>query len=857
MPEARTTITVDTANPSHAVDPLLYGVFFEEINYAGCGGIYAEKIQNRAFMDPHTADAWGEADTARCEGRFGRGLRLNDGTHNAKIALPVGIVDTLTECTIAAWVNPTKVFPFAKVFDFGNGQTGIVYYNRAGAHMSLALASTQWLGAGSGPGPSFAISVDGKKESLNGPDPLTAGEWTHLAVTLEGGVGRMYVNGVVVAENTEMTLSPADMGPTEKNWIGVSQFQVDPPFEGVVADFQIHDRVLSADEVRSLMDTAEGTVGGGNVAWYRFEEDDGATVRDSSGAGRDATIVGPEHEWSPLAEGGGAVAASIDESEPLNAQITRSLRLDVGSVGAGQRVGMTNTGYFGIPAVAGETCRVSFWAKSAADLTAPITVGIEKADGSATVAAASVSGLTTEWQRFETTLTIPADAGDTTDNRFVIGIDQRDEPGATAVTDTTLWLQVVSLFPPTYQDRENGFRADLVELLQGLNPGFLRFPGGTYVLGRTVETRFDWKAAIGPIWERPGHDNDVWGYWSDDGLGLLEYFQLAEDLDAIPVAGVYPGLSGGRPVPQDELAPYVQDALDLIEYAIGPVTSTWGARRAADGHPEPFPTPIIEIGNEDFLGVGDSYTAYRYPMFYDAIKAAYPQVKTIATMPVPDHHVEILDEHMYRSPKDIIERAEKYDDYDRNGPQIFVGEWAVVTDAGNHCTSTLDAAIAEAAFMTILERNADVVMMQCYAPLFAFDGVSQWNPDLIGFDHLRSYGSPSYWAQHLFATYVGDRYLPTTTDSADVYCSATVDTATGTRYVKVANRSDEPRRVTLELTGADVGDATIHVLTGELPDARNGLADPELVVPQSSALSGSAGAFECELPGRSASVIVC
>ena len=135
------------------MDPLLYGVFFEEINYAGCGGIYAEKIQNRAFMDPHTADAWGDADTTRCEGRFGRGLRLNDGTRNAKVALPVGIVDTLTECTIAAWVNPTKVFPFAKVFDFGNGQTGIVYYNRAGVHMSLALASTQWLGGGSGPGP--------------------------------------------------------------------------------------------------------------------------------------------------------------------------------------------------------------------------------------------------------------------------------------------------------------------------------------------------------------------------------------------------------------------------------------------------------------------------------------------------------------------------------------------------------------------------------------------------------------------------------------------------------------------------------------------------------------------------------
>ena len=157
-------------------------------------------------------------------------------------------------------------------------------------------------------------------------------------------------------------------------------------------------------------------------------------------------------------------------------------------------------------------------------------------------------------------------------------------------------------------------------------------------------------------------------------------------------------------------------------------------------------------------------------------------------MPVPDHHVEILDEHMYRSPTALIERADQYDDYDRDGVKIFVGEWAVVTDAGNHCTATLDAAAAEAAFMTVLERNADVVVMQCYAPLFAFDGHSQWNPDLIGFDHLRSYGSPSYWVQQLFATFVGDRYLPTASTSGMLHCSTTVDTESGAMFLKIANR---------------------------------------------------------------------
>lgn len=560
MADAQTTITVDAVHASHRVDPLLYGVFFEEINYAGAGGIYAEKIQNRAFMDPHTADPWCTTDAARCEGRFGRGLQLNDGSPHTKVALPEGILGDLTVCTIAAWINPAKVQPFARVFDFGNGQTGIVYYNRAGRHMSLSLASSQYLGGGSGPGPSFVISIDGKKEALNAPDPLKAGEWTHIAVTLQGGTGRLFVNGVIAAENTDMTLTPADMGPTEKNWIGASQFHVDPAFEGHIDEFQIYDRALSDLQVQSLLATPGGSLGGGNVAWYRFEEDGGPSVNDASGAGHDATIVGPDSAWHPLTDGGGSVIASIDENQPLNDQLTRSLRLDIPNLTAGQRVGMANSGYFGIPAVAGEMYRVAFWAKADADLSSPVTVGIEKIDGSHTIAGASVSGLTKEWQRFETSLTVPDDAGATTDNRFVIGLDRRHESEADAAngapsTQTTVWLQVVSLFPPTYEDRENGLRTDLVEMLKALKPGFLRFPGGTYVLGRTVETRFNWKSSIGPIWERPGHDNDVWGYWSDDGLGLLEYLQLAEDLHATPVIGVYPGLSGGRPIPKDEIGP--------------------------------------------------------------------------------------------------------------------------------------------------------------------------------------------------------------------------------------------------------------------------------------------------------------
>ena len=473
----------------------------------------------------------------------------------------------------------------------------------------------------------------------------------------------------------------------------------------------------------------------------------------------DGTIIEHQSAWQLICDGG-SVTAALDEEHPLNDALTRSLRLDVAHVGPGQRGGMANTGYFGVPAVGGETYSVSFWAKADRELGVPVTVGIEKADGSQTLAAVQLAGMSSEWQRFESTLTIPADAGASTDNRFMIGFDLRDGSSAD-VEDVTIWLQVVSLFAPTYADRDNGLRPDLVERLKALKPRFCRFPGGTYVLGNTVETRFDWKAARGPIWERPGHDNDVWRYWSDDGLGIMEYLLLAEDLGATPLIGVYPGLSGAVPVPKEELGRFVQDALDLLEYVTGPATSTWGAKRAEDGHPEPFETPIVEIGNEDFLGAGDTYNEYRYPMFYNAIKAAYPEVRTIATMPVPDHPIEILDEHMYRSPEEIIEKSARYDTYDRNAFQVLVGEYAVITGAGNNATHNLQAAIAEAAYMTGLERNSDVVALSCYAPLFAFDGKTQWNPNLIGFDHLSSYVSPSYWAQQMFAANIGDRFLPT------------------------------------------------------------------------------------------------
>ncbi len=841
---ASLTLTVDTASPGHAVSPQLYGAFFEEINYAGVGGLYAELIRNRAFMDPATPGEFvTPASIPRVPGKFGSALRLNGGSPASYVLLPQGIVSGLTDFTVAGWVNPAATPNWARFWDFGTGETD---------YMFLTVS------AGGTGNPRFAITVsgNGSEQRLDAPDPLALNTWTHLAVTLSGTTGTLYVNGAAVATNTSMTLNPSSLPVTTSDYVGKSQFPPDPSLDATVDEVQIWNRALSAAEVRSLQTSAAGTTGGGNAAWYRFDEAKGATAVDSSGNGRNGTIELVGTDWTAVADGGAVATATLDAGTPLNGQLTRSLKLDLTSVTAGQRAGLANIGYFGVPVVPGQAYRVSFFAKAAAGFTGPLTVSLESQDGAQAYASAQVRGLKTGWQRFAATLQVPRGVAELADGRFAISVDNRGPHPVSVPDGTAVWLQVVSVFPPTCRNRPNGLRQDLFEILASMNPKVLRFPGGNYVEGVTVGTRWNWKQTIGPVWERPGHQNSAWGYWSDDGLGLLEFLQLAEDLGSTPVIGVWAGLTlDGAVIPQDELAPYVQDALDLIEYVTGPVTSAWGGRRAADGHPAPFGIPYLEIGNEDFLNGGTaSYNDYRYPMFYDAIKAAYPKVPLIATTSVTSRPMDVLDLHFYSDAAFFEQASTMFDSYSRSGPRIFVGEYSAIVNAGLLPTGLLGNSVGEAAFMTGLERNSDIVHMSSYAPLFASYSHTQWNPDLIGFDQLHSFGSTSYWVQRMFAANVGDRVLPVTASATGLYYSATIDSRSRRVYLKVVNAATQAMTVQLAFSGSKAAAASVQVLTGD-PSAGNTLAAPDAIVPTRSVLRGAGGVFSYQAPASSVTVV--
>ncbi|MFB4425649.1 alpha-L-arabinofuranosidase C-terminal domain-containing protein [Streptomyces sp. QL37] len=497
----------------------------------------------------------------------------------------------------------------------------------------------------------------------------------------------------------------------------------------------------------------------------------------------DNAAYSPMTAWSGTsAAGGTGTATTVDDGGRLGERNRRHLRLDLdGTGGRGAGFGVTNSGYNqGLTLRKGERYDFSVWARTDRPGGTPLTVGATTADGTALTAPLRITARGDRWKKYTGTLTARTSAPD---GRLTV----------TAGGSGTVRLDMISLFPhDTYKGRPNGLRKDLAEKTAALDPGFLRFPGGCLVNTGSHEAyeapgferkrSYQWKETIGPVEQRPVNAN-FWGYNQTYGLGYYEYFQFAEDIGAMALPVVPALVTGcGQNKATDDpdlLERHIQDTLDLIEFANGPARSTWGAKRAAMGHPAPFGLTHLEVGNEENLP--DEFFA-RFTEFREAIEARYPDITVISNSGPDDSGatfdrawqlnrdagVAMVDEHYYNSPQWFLENNARYDAYDRQGPKVFLGEYASLDNRFSN-------ALAEAAYMTGLERNADVVELASYAPLLADTNDAQWRPDMIWFDNEKSWGSANYEVQKLFMNNVGDRVVPSTASSTP----ATTEPITG------------------------------------------------------------------------------
>ena len=452
----------------------------------------------------------------------------------------------------------------------------------------------------------------------------------------------------------------------------------------------------------------------------------------------------------------------------------------------------------------------------------------------------------------------------------------------------TIDLDMISLFPEdTWKNRKNGMRKDIVQLLYDMKPGFLRFPGGCIVEGRTLAQRYQWKKTIGEVEERETLINR-WNtefthkpapdYFQSFGLGFFEYFQLAEDIGASPLpilsCGMACQFNTGELVPMNELNPYVQDALDLIEFANGSTNTPWGKIRAEMGHPEPFNLKMIGVGNEQW---GPEYIE-RYRIFEKAIKSKYPTIKIVSGAgPYPEGdyfeygmkelkklNAEIVDEHYYKNPKWFRDNATRYDNYDRKGPKIFAGEYAAqsVAIASPDNKNNWECALSEAAFMTGLERNAEVVNLTSYAPLMAHEEAWQWTPDLLWFNNLEAYGSANYYVQKLFATNKGTDLIAITSNGKNLigqnnlYASAVKDTNTNEVIIKLVNTTSIAQEVNIEFKGAKLASkGTKTTLTSSNLNDENSFANPKKISPKQEEIKANVNRVSSSLSANSLNII--
>lgn len=541
--------------------------------------------------------------------------------------------------------------------------------------------------------------------------------------------------------------------------------------------------------------------------------------------------------------------------------------------------GVENEGFFGMGLKKGEKYIFSVWARSRGGKLRIRLVDNDTMAESQILAEGTITVPSSEWTKYKLTLESPVTIEDAHLRVELVG-------------NTTVDIEHVSLFPEdTWKGREGGLRKDLAQALYDLHPGVFRFPGGCIVEGTDLDTRYNWKNSVGPVENRPVNENR-WhytfdyklfpDYFTSYGFGFFEFFQLCEDFGCEPLPVVSCGLAcqfqnddPSAHVPVDELQPYIQDAIDLVEFANGGVNTTWGRVRAEMGHPEPFNLKLLAVGNEQW---GEEYPAHLKP-FVDALRKACPEIKIIGSSgpnsegdqfdylwpEMKKLGVDLVDEHFYRPEKWFLAQGTRYDNYDRKGPKVFAGEYACHGDGKkwNH----FNASLLEAAFMTGLERNADVVHMATYAPLFAHVRGWQWRPDLIWYDNLRSVRSCSWYVQQLYSEYKGQNVLGLTWDGKPVagtegqrglFASAVQNGSL--IYVKVANTSSSPQSIEFSFDGLKKAETVKAiksiVYTSPDPDADNTLDDPEAITPRQRMFFGEGKAVKATVDPMSFNIFV-
>ncbi|CAA7389052.1 unnamed protein product [Spirodela intermedia] len=513
-------------------------------------------------------------------------------------------------------------------------------------------------------------------------------------------------------------------------------------------------------------------------------------------------------------------------------------------------VGIYNPGFWGMNIEQGKAYRVVLHVRSSGSVN--ISVSLTGSDGLQKLASSNIieeASDISDWKKIELTL---ESQGTNHNSRLQLTTTKRG----------IIWFDQVSVMPlDTYKG--HGFRKDLFEMLAELKPRFIRFPGGCFVEGEWMRNAFRWRETIGPWEERPGHFGDVWMYWTDDGLGYLEFLQLAEDLGAAPIWVFNNGISHNDQVSTSVVLPFVRDVLDSIEFARGPSNSTWGSVRAAMGHPEPFDLRYVAIGNED---CGKKNYLGNYLKFYSLIKAAYPDIQIISNCdgsshPL-DHPADMYDFHIYTSANNMFSMAHQFDHTSRVGPKAFVSEYAVTgKDAG---TGSLLAALAEAGFLIGLETNSDVVEMASYAPLLVNANDRRWNPDAIVFNSWQSFGTPSYWMQQFFKESSGATVFPVKVQSN----SATSLIASAIKWqsaegndnylkIKVVNFGSDPLNLSVSVNGLENSINSLRstkvVLTSANVMDENSFSAPNKVFPEKTRLESAGTDMAMVAPAHSIS----